>query len=173
MYLSFLQRSRPWKLPLNSTPWNVPSSLQQLCSYDIHDILYGIYYIRTTSLHHIYSMNTLAVYNNVHKPNYASKVPFLQHCKLQTKRRYKNSVLNQIPWMCIVTLSISHIVASELKDPIWHSSEWQIGSFSSEATIYSFMLALCHFCPHTGLKGPDKPPEEMRWIRFKDIRNSL
>ena len=25
-------------------------------------------------------------------------------------------------------------VASELKDPIWHSSEWQIGSFSSEAT---------------------------------------
>ena len=28
-----------------------------------------------------------------------------------------------------------YIVASELKDPIWHSSEWQIGSFSSEATI--------------------------------------
>ena len=28
-----------------------------------------------------------------------------------------------------------HIVASELKDPIWHSLEWQIGSFSSEATI--------------------------------------
>ena len=26
------------------------------------------------------------------------------------------------------------IVASELKDPIWHSSEWQIGSFSSVAT---------------------------------------
>ena len=26
------------------------------------------------------------------------------------------------------------IVASELKDPIWHSLEWQIGSFSSEAT---------------------------------------
>ena len=24
----------------------------------------------------------------------------------------------------------------ELKDPIWHSLEWQIGSFSSEATIY-------------------------------------
>ena len=23
-------------------------------------------------------------------------------------------------------------VASELKDPIWHSLEWQIGSFSSE-----------------------------------------
>ena len=29
-----------------------------------------------------------------------------------------------------------HIVASELKDPIWHSLEWQIGSFSSEPTIY-------------------------------------
>ena len=32
---------------------------------------------------------------------------------------------------------VEHIVASELKDPIWHSSEWHIGSFSSEATIYS------------------------------------
>ena len=30
-----------------------------------------------------------------------------------------------------------YIVASELKDPIWHSSEWQIGSFSSEATIWA------------------------------------
>ena len=29
-----------------------------------------------------------------------------------------------------------HLVASELKDPIWHSPEWQIGSFSSEATIW-------------------------------------
>ena len=29
---------------------------------------------------------------------------------------------------------VDQIVASELKDPIWHSSEWQIGSFSSEAT---------------------------------------
>ena len=29
-----------------------------------------------------------------------------------------------------------HIVASELKDPICHSDECQIGSFSSEATIY-------------------------------------
>ena len=30
-----------------------------------------------------------------------------------------------------------HIVASELKDPICHSNECQIGSFSSEATIYA------------------------------------
>ena len=29
---------------------------------------------------------------------------------------------------------VKQIVASELKDPIWHSLEWQIGSFSSEAT---------------------------------------
>ena len=29
----------------------------------------------------------------------------------------------------------SHIVASELKDPICHSNECQIGSFSPEATI--------------------------------------
>ena len=35
----------------------------------------------------------------------------------------------------IQTIKI-HVVASELKDPIWHSSEWQIGSFSSEATMY-------------------------------------
>ena len=33
--------------------------------------------------------------------------------------------------------AMCYIVASELKDPIWHSSEWQIGSFSSEATIYA------------------------------------
>ena len=30
----------------------------------------------------------------------------------------------------------NHIVASDLKDPICHSNECQIGSFSSEATIY-------------------------------------
>ena len=30
-----------------------------------------------------------------------------------------------------------HIVASELNDPICHSDECQIGSFSSEATIYT------------------------------------
>ena len=32
--------------------------------------------------------------------------------------------------------SDNHVVASELKDPIWHSLEWQIGSFSSEATMW-------------------------------------
>ena len=32
-----------------------------------------------------------------------------------------------------------NIVASELKDPICHSNECQIGSFSSEATIHSFI----------------------------------
>ena len=31
-----------------------------------------------------------------------------------------------------------HIVASKLKDPICHSDECQIGSFSSEATICIF-----------------------------------
>ena len=35
-----------------------------------------------------------------------------------------------------------HIVASELMDPIWHSSEWQIGSFSSEATICFIKLSI-------------------------------
>ena len=36
----------------------------------------------------------------------------------------------------ITHFSIHIHVASELKDPIWHSSEWLIGSFSSEATIH-------------------------------------
>ena len=35
---------------------------------------------------------------------------------------------------------LEYIVASELKDPIWHSLEWQIGSFSSEATICQLIL---------------------------------
>ena len=36
----------------------------------------------------------------------------------------------------VVVINNTQFVASELKDPIWHSLEWQIGSFSSEATIY-------------------------------------
>ena len=40
-----------------------------------------------------------------------------------------------------------NIVASELKDPICHSNECQIGSFSSEATIYySYNFAYPEFC---------------------------
>ena len=35
---------------------------------------------------------------------------------------------------------IQYIVASELKDLICHSNECQIGSFSSEATIYQPLL---------------------------------
>ena len=34
----------------------------------------------------------------------------------------------------IQVLTEYQVVASELKDPIWHSLEWQIGSFGSEAT---------------------------------------
>ena len=40
-----------------------------------------------------------------------------------------------ITWLYMPIYYID-IVASELNDLIWHSSEWQIGSFSSEATIY-------------------------------------
>ena len=39
-----------------------------------------------------------------------------------------------------VRLRRIHVVASELKDPICHSNECQIGSFSSEATMYAFIL---------------------------------
>ena len=38
-----------------------------------------------------------------------------------------------------------HIVASKLKDPICHSDECQIGSFSSEATT-------CGFCINANLE---------------------
>ena len=41
-----------------------------------------------------------------------------------------------------------YIVTSELNDPIWHSLEWQIGSFSFEATIYAMysILYIVFFC---------------------------
>ena len=38
---------------------------------------------------------------------------------------------------CFISNAIGNFVASELKDPICHSNECQIGSFSSEATICS------------------------------------
>ena len=48
---------------------------------------------------------------------------------------YSNKhLLNWINWVSIT----QYIVASELKDPICHSDRCQIGSFSSEATIWSF-----------------------------------
>ena len=47
-------------------------------------------------------------------------------------------------FLSIFFLTTKHIVASELKDPICHSNECQIGSFSSEATIYNYDLgSLC------------------------------
>ena len=48
----------------------------------------------------------------------------------------RNIDLKQMCWLISVkNKNLTYIVASELKDPIWHPSEWQIGSFSSEATI--------------------------------------
>ena len=38
----------------------------------------------------------------------------------------------------------AHYVASELKDPICHSNECQIGSFSSEATTTSLVTDICN-----------------------------
>ena len=51
--------------------------------------------------------------------------------------------------VCIIGLKRSHInmkyiVASELKDPICHSDECQIGSFSSEATVCIIGLKRSH-----------------------------
>ena len=34
-------------------------------------------------------------------------------------------------------VDIAHFVATELNDPMQHSLEWQIGSFSSEAMTHS------------------------------------
>ena len=50
--------------------------------------------------------------------------------ELQKRRRWRERLnISCAPVTC------RHIVASELKDPICHSNECQIGSFSSEATI--------------------------------------
>ena len=47
-----------------------------------------------------------------------------------------------------------HFVATELKDPIWHSLEWQIGSFSSEATISAAGKKLTlYFCRKSSEPG--------------------
>ena len=40
----------------------------------------------------------------------------------------------------------AYIVASELKDPIWHSLECQIGSFSSEATTRTGDVQMLFIC---------------------------
>ena len=42
---------------------------------------------------------------------------------------------------CAVQIQRQHIVASELKDPICHSNECQIGSSSSEAT-YAYLTRM-------------------------------
>ena len=49
-----------------------------------------------------------------------------------------------------------HLVASELKDPICHSDECQIGSFSSEATIY--FLCFLDNCINISPINPRWPP---------------
>ena len=57
---------------------------------------------------------------------------YLQHCLLTSTILPRYVVIREVTW---------HIVASELKNPIWHSLEWQIGSFGSEATICAAQLA--------------------------------
>ena len=51
------------------------------------------------------------------------------------KSRFQPFYLSYQQHKSALNLLDCHIVASELKDPIWHSLEWQIGSFSFEATI--------------------------------------
>ena len=60
-------------------------------------------------------------------------------CKIKFKKSEETRVLNS--WEQLFSKIGVYIVASELKDPIWHSLEWQIGSFSSEATIYIYYLS--------------------------------
>ena len=69
-------------------------------------IAQSAYIVKTFAL----SFTAISVYDKV-------------HCILVCKAKYLPTLLGR------------YIVASELKDPIWHSLEWQIGSFSSEATI--------------------------------------
>ena len=56
----------------------------------------------------------------------------------QRRRRWTDFCTNAIQMFCVCWVygfTEIYIVASELKDPICHSYECQIGSFSSEATI--------------------------------------
>ena len=52
---------------------------------------------------------------------------------------YTNAYHSYVIYWVIIHLPVDifHIVVSELKDPICHSNECQIGSFSSVATIYN------------------------------------
>ena len=69
------------------------------------------------------------------------------------------SIYTPFPYHDQSYLNNCHIVATELKDPIWHSLEWQIGSFSSEATIsYVKLLSLhtkCILVNNIRLRLPD------------------
>ena len=61
-----------------------------------------------------------------------------------------------VPYVCLYHVYVlvvhTHFVASELKDPIWHSSEWQIGSFSSEPTTCSNELFNIYADTHARIK---------------------
>ena len=57
----------------------------------------------------------------------------------QTVVQHKIKKIETMPRALCGTNDI-HFVASELKDPICHSDECQIGSFSSEATIYNYVF---------------------------------
>ena len=91
------------------------------------------------------------------------------------------SIASRLPPHRSQQFIIIHIVASELKDPIWHSLEWQIGSFSSEATIYNPLEAQKHIViAHAKKRNRIKPlsestPETLTiWHRLlKRITNSL
>ena len=66
------------------------------------------------------------------------------NCAAQTSRRKWDRRAAHAQYALYETYDIdSHFVASELKDPIWHSLEWQIGSFSSEATIWPAAFLTC------------------------------
>ena len=60
-------------------------------------------------------------------------ISFLQESRKKNICKKNSGVLI---WRICTERGRKQIVASELKDPIWHSLEWQIESFSSEATRY-------------------------------------
>ena len=71
----------------------------------------------------------------------SQRQPLGSHSQHQERRDMNHTKTGRQCYKCGESHSTSdcrhhseQIVASELKDPIWHSSEWQIGSFSSEAT---------------------------------------
>ena len=69
-------------------------------------------------------------------------------CSLQTHQN-EQWLLGFLRTIDMESRCWQHVVATELKDPICHSNECQIGSFSSAATMCISHIIFSHFHPST------------------------